>query len=385
MPHIVLFFTSHTSLEAWDEVGMFSRETALYRALVDRGFRVTFVTYGGSGDLRHAPRLPGIDVVCNRWNLTERVYRFLLVNWFPRQWGCQAIFKSNQVKGADVAAAAARRWTRPFVARCGYLHSDFSEREHSVDSPAAAKARRLEAHVFGAATRVSVTTRAIAARVARDYGVDAGRISVVPNFVDTKLFSPDSRATANRTPRLMFVGRLIAQKNLPALFDAIDGLDVDLHIVGNDALRDELEGMVRDRTLPVTFRGNVPNHELPAVLAEADVFMLPSLYEGHPKALLEAMACGLPVIATDVAGTRELIRHGENGWLCGTSAADIRRALQTVLASRDLRLKLGASARASVVEQSAFERVVDLETRMLLEVQEAFSTERAAPALVTSR
>lgn len=370
VPHLVLFFTRATSLEAWSEIGTFSREAAFYEQLVGRGFRVTFVTYGGRRDRELAARIPRIRVVCNAWNLREARYQALLTSVYPLLWGRRrAIFKSNQVKGADVALRAARRHGRPFVARCGYLLSGFSAQEHGPDSRQARAAVELERTVFCAATRVSVTTPGMARSIVESYGVDPSRVSVVPNYVDTDLFSPPlpaPRAQCSGTkPRLVFVGRLIPQKNLPALFDAVAGMDVELLIVGNDVLNEELRAAVAARRLPVTFLGNVPNGELPRVLRSADVFVLPSLYEGHPKALIEAMACGVPVLGADVAGIREIVAHGDTGWLCGTTPHELRAGIQRLLDDPDLRERLGRAARAFVTDRFSLAQVLDKETEML--------------------
>jgi glycosyltransferase involved in cell wall biosynthesis len=95
---------------------------------------------------------------------------------------------------------------------------------------------------------------------------------------------------------------------------------------------------------------------------------MPSLLEGHPKALLEAMACGLPVIATDVPGIREVIRHRTNGYLCGTSPLEIRSAIQDVLADPSLRERMGAKARDYVVQSCSMDKIMNLELELLHEL-----------------
>ena len=107
------------------------------------------------------------------------------------------------------------------------------------------------------------------------------------------------------------------------------------------------------------------NHELPDILNNADLYVHPSLYEGHPKALLEAMACGLPVVATDVPGTREVISHGETGFLCGTSASEIRQALVEVLDNQELRARMGANAAKFVQKNASLDHVLELEIGLL--------------------
>jgi glycosyltransferase involved in cell wall biosynthesis len=111
----------------------------------------------------------------------------------------------------------------------------------------------------------------------------------------------------------------------------------------------------------LTFPGAVPNHELPQALNQASIFILPSFYEGHPKALIEAMACGLAVIGTDVDGIRDLIQHGETGWLCQVDAASIREAIQTLLVNPDLCQYLGQNARTFVLNNFTLKNILEQE------------------------
>ena len=358
--HLVLFFSRNTSLFAWDEVGMLDREVALYQILQRKGLQVSFVTNGNSKDLEYQGRIPGIRIVCNQWKLPEHLYHRSLA-WVDRSlWRGHVTIKSNQVKGSEAARRVAERFGKPFIARCGYLHSNFAERQFGLDSPQAQRARDLEQRTFSAADRIVVTTERIRDKVIRRYSLPSDRVEVIPNYVDTILFSPGNGRSDIRN-RICFVGRLIEQKNLTALLDAVKGLDVELLIVGNDAMRDQLERKVATEKLPVRFLGNVPNRQLPALLNTASLFILPSLYEGHPKALIEAMSCGLPVIGADVPGINDLIQHGVTGWLCGTSPAELRRAICQVLHDDDLRLRLGRQARTFALEHFSLDRIAALE------------------------
>jgi glycosyltransferase involved in cell wall biosynthesis len=364
--NLVLFFTRGISLRTWDEMGIFEREVALYRHLNERGVQVSFITYGDGSDLSYADHLPGIRILCNRWRLPERWY-IRLVSWLhPLLWPGPAVFKSNQVLGADIALRAARRCGKKFIARSGYLPSNIDAWYHGAESAEAQKARQLEAAVFPAADRVVVTTSAVCQTVVERYGVKPEKVRIIPNYVDTKLFKPPSNS---RQPNLLcFVGRLSEEKNIPALLDAIHGLDVELAVIGGGSLEEMLRAKTRQERLAVRFLGNISNAELPAHLNRASLFILPSFIEHHPKALLEAMACGLAVIGTGVPGIRDLIRHRETGYLCGTSSEEIRAAIQDVLADADLRARMGRNAREFVVEHFALERVLEMELALLEEL-----------------
>ncbi|HUS70380.1 MAG TPA: glycosyltransferase family 4 protein [Anaerolineae bacterium] len=365
--HLVVYFTRGVSLQIWDEVGMFEREVALYRRLQHRGVQVHFVTYGDAADLRYAERIQGMGIVCNRWGLPERWYARLISHLYPLVWRGSAVFKSNQIQGADVAMQAARRCGKRFIARCGYLYSEFMEREHGSDSAQANQARALEQRVLASADRVVVTTRAMQDAVVQRYQVPLDRIVVIPNYVDTDLFHPNPDV-GGRSRRICFVGRLDEQKNPLALLEAIKDLDVELVIVGNGPLRGRLREEANLHGLAVRFLGNVPHRQLPEILNSAALFILPSHYEGHPKTLLEAMACGRPVIGTDVPGIRQLIQHRETGYLCGTSPEEIRTAIRYVLGNTGLRPHMGRNAREFVVQHFALDRVLELELAVLAQL-----------------
>jgi glycosyltransferase involved in cell wall biosynthesis len=364
---LVLFFTRGVSLKTWDTIGMFEREVALYRRLQEHGVQVGFVTYGDASDLAYAGRLPGIRILCNRWGLPERLY-ICLVSWlYPLLWPGPAVFKSNQVAGADVALQAARRFGKKFIVRCGYLPSEFRAFQHGLDSAEVQRAMNLERALFTAANRVVVTTPAMQQTVLSRYKVDKRKVTVIPNYVDINLFQPGLNSS-HQPGRLCFVGRLEEQKNPFAMLEAIKGLDVELLVVGNGSLGELLQTEASANGLPVRFLGNVPHRQLPEILNSAKIFVLPSHYEGHPKTLLEAMACGLPVIGSDVPGIRELIRHRETGYLCGTSSGEIRAAIKEVLADADLSVRMGRNAREFAVEHFSLDRIVQLELTLLREV-----------------
>ncbi|MEK8023200.1 MAG: glycosyltransferase family 4 protein, partial [Candidatus Hydrogenedentota bacterium] len=173
---------------------------------------------------------------------------------------------------------------------------------------------------------------------------------------------------------ILFVGRLSPEKNLRALLDAIRPLDVNLTIVGEGSLRTALEERSADMASRIRWRGIVPNAELPKHMDKAALYVQPSLYEGHPKTLIEAMACGLPVIGGDSPGIRDLIRHGETGWLCGTDPAGIREAIQTLMSRPDLRKQLGENARRHALDHFSLDRVVDLELSVLSEAAASGTT-----------
>ena len=364
---LTLFFSRRGSLQGWNSDGLLERELALYRLLAAELERVTFVTYGYEGDEAFLPALGPIRLVCNRHRLPRQAFERVVSDLHPLVVPGSTVVKSNQMEGAEVALRAARRWRKKFIARCGYLLSDFSLRRHGAGSAEAERARAVERKVFAEADCGVVTTDAMREFVLEHYGVGEERIRVIPNYVDTEAFKPRPSA-ARSSPRVAFIGRLDQQKNPLALVEGMSGLDAELVMVGAGSLQGELEQLAKDRGVRLTMPGRLPHPELPTLLASADLFVLPSLYEGHPKVLLEAMAAGVPVVGTDVDGIRNLLRHGENGYVCGTSAPELHEAIRELLDAPALRQRLGRAGRQFVVDNYSLKRIAPLELELVLEL-----------------
>lgn len=154
--------------------------------------------------------------------------------------------------------------------------------------------------------------------------------------------------------RIIFVGRLIYGKGVQDLIDACNGLwntaDFKLVIVGDGNYRPELEEKVRlSLSNSVEFTGEVPRFKVFELLRVSDIFVNPSYSEGLPTTVLEAASVGLPIIATDVGGTREIVTHGVSGLLY--RPGDLRWLavhLETLIKSSALRRKLGERAKEAV-------------------------------------
>jgi glycosyltransferase involved in cell wall biosynthesis len=361
---LALFFTRGMSLRAWDERGILGRETALYRALAPHTGGVAFLTYGGPEDDGYAAGLPGITVHPNRRGLPRRAYNQALPLVHRDVLRRASVLKTNQVYGGLAAVRAARLHRRPLVARCGFLWTEFVEGEHGPRSLRTRFAADREGRLFRAADAVVVTTGRLADRVAERHGVPRGRIAVVPNYVDTAAFAAPPDAV--REPgALVAIGRLSREKNLAALLEALAGLPgASLRLVGEGPEREALERRAGELGVDARFLGRVPHEELPALLAGAEAFVMPSLYEGHPKALVEAMACGLPVVATDVPGIRDVIEDGRTGVLAEPAPAALRAALERVLGDPGLRGRLGAAAAEEAAALSV-QRIAERELELL--------------------
>ncbi|WP_297486551.1 glycosyltransferase family 4 protein [Thermococcus sp.] len=161
-------------------------------------------------------------------------------------------------------------------------------------------------------------------------GVPVGKVSVIPNGFDSNLFKPLDKAKAKRKLGLpldkkivLNVANLVPVKGHEFLVRAmVDVLkvrrDILLVVVGDGPLRGKLEGLVKKLGLSeyVKFVGARPHDEIPLWMNAADLFVLPSLREGNPTVMFEALGVGLPFVGTSVGGVPEVIKSEDYGLLC---------------------------------------------------------------------
>ena len=187
------------------------------------------------------------------------------------------------------------------------------------------------------------------ARLLRGGGIPAGRVRIIPPGYDPALFA---KAAADPfpglpRPRVAYLGRLAPQKDVGTLLHAFARLpaDTQLLLVGDGPDRAALQRVAQRCGGRVHFTGFVPHAQVPAVLSHVDLLVLPSLYEDLSSALIEAMAAGLPVVATRVGGTADLVHDGVNGLLVAPrDPAALAAAMGRVLADPAAAARLAAAA-----------------------------------------
>lgn len=207
-----------------------------------------------------------------------------------------------------------------------------------------------------------------------EYNVSPKDIAVLPNGVDLQRFSPANRWKYRDSYRqalgwhgsdvvAVFVANEFERKGLGILLDALVMVhDLKLLVVGGDEpapYRQILQRMKLEER--VVFTG--ATNKMEAVYAAGDLFVLPTLYEAFSLATLEAAASGLPIIATKVNGTEELIDQGKNGLFIARDPDDVSCALRLLVSDANLRSAMGASARLTAERydwETITQRTLDL-------------------------
>ena len=326
-----------------------------HRICTTRGFDADFVRssfseekmyFAGSSDLK-------LQFPLFRLVRIMRQYRPHIVH--TRNWG------------AIEAVAAAKLAGVPVV-----IHS---EHGYEVDMFAGLPIRRrlFRRAAYAMADAVFAVTRELRDFHACQAWIHPERIGVIYNGVDTQRFAPhrETRIVVRKElglPEEAFVvgavGRLVPIKDQQTLLKAAallsgSGIDVRVLLVGSGPERERLQGRATDALEGrVCFAGD--SDRVPEMLNAMDVFVLPSLGEGMSNTLLEAMACGLPVLATNVGGNPEIIENNLNGCLFTPGDAEWLASKLKLLA-RDPALihQLGTAARNRAIESFSLSRMLE--------------------------
>ncbi|MCC7551068.1 MAG: glycosyltransferase family 4 protein [Methanobacterium sp.] len=354
---LALFFTVGISLERWHHLGMIDREVTFYNELSKHFQRIYLFTYGNREDLKFSPYLrENIKIIPNERSLNPFLYSILIPFMHRKILKSVDVVKTNQMMGSWSAVLSRYLNKNVLIVRTGYVLSLFKNDWIS---------RLIERFAYRNADGIITSSLRGYDYIEEKYS-PKGLHYAIPNYVETERFRPLNMNKDETS--LCFVGRLTRQKNLFALIEALKGLPYSLNIIGTGELKEELEKFAEENDCNVHFMGNIANQDLPPVLNKHEIFILPSMYEGMPKTLLEAMSCALPVIGTNVEGIKEVITPGHDGILCGIDSDSISKAIVMLMEDDDLRIKLRKNARHTIIDKYSLKKVFQNELELIKKI-----------------
>jgi glycosyltransferase involved in cell wall biosynthesis len=193
--------------------------------------------------------------------------------------------------------------------------------------------------------------------------IDPSKVQVIPNGIDVERFNPEKNTSNIRKEFPLeeddivigFIGRIVPAKGLKYLLNALPYLkeefkSIKLLVVGEGSLVEELKEKAKKNNIfdNILFTGG--RRDIPEILASIDIFVMPSTAEGLPNSLLEAMAMGKPVVATEVGGIPELIKNGRTGLLVPPRNPEaLATAIRDLISNDQLAAKMGQAARSFVL------------------------------------
>lgn len=323
--------------------------------LVKRGHKVTVVTL--SDRLDHNDQSYGFPVQRIRRGLFKP-WRFLLtvLGIFRQGRGAQVLYVNGLYLEAVIANYLLRKpmlqkivgdwaWERSTNKR--WVKDNFEEFQQRKYGFKVAMLKALRNFCVRRADSLIAPSDYLA-RVVAAWGVSASRIVVVYNAVELPAWVRRTVPLKTRW-NIVTVGRLVPWKQIDHLIEALAEIeDAGLVIVGDGPERSRLEDVARAARVTdrIYFAGQSSQEETLGLMNACDLFVLNSTYEGFPHVVLEAMCAGLPVVATEVGGTPELVRDGENGLLISPRAnGALASSLRNLLSCSEERQRLAAGGR----------------------------------------
>ena len=237
--------------------------------------------------------------------------------------------------------------------RCVYTVHNLAEKDASGIS------REMNRHFFKKkmATPVALSEK-IKRSIAETYGLKESEIPTIFNGIDLSRCQVKSSYAIGERIELLHVGRFFPQKNHKGLIDAFKIIkqarpEATLRLLGDGSLLEEIKAYAKEQCLEdsVIFEG--AKADVYPYLASADIFMLPSLYEGMPITLIEAMGSALPIVATAVGGVPDMLTDGHSAALTDCTPEAVAAATLEVIGSEELREKYGRAAKADAERFSA--------------------------------
>lgn len=288
-------------------------------------------------------QIPHNCLVINNPGFHRWLYAFLMPVIHKKTFMECDVIRVMQAYGSVPAMISKLLFRKPFVTTYGYDYFKNFKRAGMTFRPYIFELRAILGSKM--ADKILVTSPTMKKSV--ESFIQPEKIYFQPNGVDTNLFSHKPAVKSNITKIILYVGRFSPEKNLTLLFHAIR-LISDYHIlvwlVGSGEQEENIRKLTKELNICVKFLGIIPNHELPSIYNSADIFVLPSLIEGNPKTLLEAMSCGLPCIGTKIPGIEALINHEQNGLLSELNASSLAQNIYRVLSNQQLANQLGKNA-----------------------------------------
>lgn len=244
-----------------------------------------------------------------------------------------------------------------------------------VDSIVALYDLTIERWVATSANKVILLSNALMPAAVNELKINPEKIVVISSGVDTSHFDPERPDLKAKASQLRdqfnlgdevvvgYVGRLFPAKGLTYLFSAIKEIQAEnpniaLLIVGDGAQRNELETMAKSLKVRTIFAGW--QRDVAPFYSLMDIFVLPSLFEGLPNVVLEAMAMRNALVATKVGANPEILSDDENGFLVSPrNFSELATALKSLIEDDGLRAKMGIANRRKVVESFQWSQTVD--------------------------
>lgn len=345
---VAYLFTYDYSLQTWNDSGILERELEILENLQNDNIKFTLITYGNKMDLEFTEvneKFEIIPIYNHVKYFDNKILRFIFSFLIPFKikhlLEDTKILKQNQLNGAWISIILKKILKIPLFIRTGYDTYLFSIKE---------KKGTLERLFFKALTKMSlknadiysVTSQADIDFLNKKFKINSNKIKLIRNWVKID----ENLNFENRNEdKILCVGRLVVQKNYLFLIDSISDIkkkNIQIDIFGKGPLEQDIINYAKAKNVKVNIINNISHEKLLEVYKKYKYFVIPSLFEGNPKSLLEAMANGCVVFASDIPNHTEILKHEVNGYIFELNKKNFLGTLNEALDSNTISIQKNA-------------------------------------------
>lgn len=314
--NIILFFTYDISLKDWETSGLLDRELKFYETLNKKySTKFKFITYGDSED-RNLTNLPFIEIIpiyekikYSKNKYIRFIKSFLIPYRFANELKDSEIIKTNQLLGSWVAIISKLKFKKKLIIRTGYDLVEFTKKNNKSI---------FKILVYSLLTKLSLRFCDLyLVSSMSDMSLIQGmskkfrrKVHLRPNWVEISKKNSFHKRKENFA---VSVGRLEKQKNFSQLISFLENSNLNIDIYGAGTMKSKLLNEAKIKNVKLNIYKPIPNKELLNKLKNYKFFISTSLFEGNPKAILEAMASGCVVLTKKNKNIEEIIKDGFNG------------------------------------------------------------------------
>ncbi len=336
--NINLIFTYGVSLKDWKMSGILDRELETYRRMITHnGSQINLITFGDIEDEhillneKNIKIFPVYKYVRKRkYPFLNFIFSFLIPFKLKKELKDCDLIKTNQLNGSWIGIILKFLIRKPLIVRTGYNVYEFSINEGK------SKVKQL---FFFFLTKYSIkfSDKYFVSSVSdlnfiRKNFKNIKNVVVFPNWVDSLRYQDFKNRHSNK---VLSVGRLEDQKNYQFLIKKLANSNIELDIIGEGSKKESLKKLAKENNVKINFLGRMSYFNLQEIYKTYRIFVMPSLFEGNPKALLEALASGCLVVALDNKNISEIIVHEKNGILFHPET-DLKLELKKYLSSESI-------------------------------------------------
>lgn len=316
-----IFLTWDNSLNTWEKSGTLDRELNIFKKLhQEKGVQFVIFTYGDKNDCNYENKFEFLKIIPiyskikrSKCRLIRVIKSFIIPFKFKNELSQVEVIYQNQLLGCWVPILVKILRNKPLLIRTGYDMLDFAKKENK-SFYIKVFYKILTTIGVRASDLFTVTSQTDLERFKYKYPKKKNKFILRPNWVE--IFNP-KKLEDRKSNHILTAGRLVTQKNFQYLITEFSNTKevTVIDIVGEGDQKKELQILAEQKRVEVNFLGKLNHSELQKLFQNYKYYISTSLFEGNPKTLLEAMASGCVVFASNINNHKEIISHLNSGVL----------------------------------------------------------------------